>query len=326
MRKNPIFKKPKKKKRNCKEKITPIFRAPFAPTPRFKLLSSMQTTSNVFAKIKADNSETLPPPPQVTPSTLIVFAIAMVVFCFVGFSVVFFCRCCFVNVSSASTHVRLSPSASPYRGLDPSLLQAFPTFLYAAVKDLRREKKYSLECAICLLEFDHDSVLRLLTVCCHVFHRECIDPWLRSHKTCPVCRTDLESPANEMQKPSGVSNEENLRVREENRDHVCIDVKDGDGDQKHDDNDDEGVSMSVSMQEQKFARSHSTGHSIVMIRGGEGRDDYDDVALKFDGGGHSYSKSCSGYKDMARPAAPCSNCGYVQTLFDNSSLNGIKNI
>ena len=92
---------------------------------------------------------------------------------------------------------------------------------------------------------------------------------------------------------------------------------------------------SEGMQEQKteFARSHSTGHSIVMVRG-EGRhaDKYtlrlpENVAFKIVKGGHNYSKSCSSSKDMARLAAPCRNCGYVQTVFQSSSSRSdIKNI
>lgn len=94
------------------------------------------------------------------------------------------------------------------------------------------------------------------------------------------------------------------------------------------------------MQEQKIEFCTFTlngpGHSIVMIRG-EGRDDGDDdkytlrlpenVALKIVKGGHNYSKSCSSSKDMARLAAPCRNCGYVQTVFQSSSSRSdIKNI
>ncbi|KAK7407150.1 hypothetical protein VNO78_08827 [Psophocarpus tetragonolobus] len=292
----------------------------------------MQTSIDVISKLKADNSERQtppPPPPQITPSTLIFFTIAVLVFCFVGFCVLFFCRCCFVNISNSTTLVHLSTNASPYRGLDLSLLQAFPTFLYSTVKDLRKENNYSLECAICLLEFDNDSMLRLLTLCYHVFHQDCIDLWLRSHKTCPVCRTDLEAPTNK----DVEQNQEN--VEPESIDHVCIDVKEGDGDHRH--VDDEGVSsLSDGMQQHKFAfaRSHSTGHSIVMVRG-EGREDDDDkytlrlqehVSLEIVKGGHNYSKSCSASKDMSRFSAPCRNCGYLPTLFDTSSSNNaIKN-
>ncbi|QCD90789.1 RING-H2 finger protein ATL29-like [Vigna unguiculata] len=296
----------------------------------------MQTPNYVYTEIKAENSKVSPPPTlpslsEITPSTLIFFTMAVAGFCFLGVAIVFFCRYCFRNISNTNTLVRLSPRDSPPRGLDPSLLTTFPTFLYATVKDLRTEKDYSLECAICLLEFDDDCMLRLLTACCHVFHQDCIDSWLRLHKTCPVCRTDLDTRASnaDAQRPHD-QNEEN--AEHERSDHVSVDVKEGDdGDERHDDGD-EGGSMNVRMQRERFAsaRSHSTGHSIVMVND---HDDDDakytlrlpqDVALKIVRG-HHYSKSCSSYKDIAgSSAAPCSNCGYVETLLDSSS-NGANN-
>lgn len=44
---------------------------------------------------------------------------------------------------------------------------------------------------MCLSEFDGHDLLRLLPTCNHVFHTECIDAWLGSHVTCPVCRSRL---------------------------------------------------------------------------------------------------------------------------------------
>ncbi|GAA0142730.1 ubiquitin-protein ligase [Lithospermum erythrorhizon] len=75
-------------------------------------------------------------------------------------------------------------------GIDPNVLDTFPTFLYSDVKGLKIGKA-ALECAVCLFEFEDDATLRLLPKCCHVFHPECIDTWLASHVTCPVCRADL---------------------------------------------------------------------------------------------------------------------------------------
>lgn len=303
---------------------------------------------------KLDDSE-IPPPPSsyITPPALIAFTLALVVVCFVGFSIVYFCRCYFMGIlhawafqrstsGGAGTLVRLPPnnanSSSPSRGLDPLLLQAFPTFLYASVKDLRKEK-HTLECAICLMEFEDDSMLRLLTDCCHVFHQECIDLWLSSNKTCPVCRKDLDSPA---QKSQEQGEDNNVHVEEENGGrHVCIDVKEGEDHHRHDE--DDAVSGSTSLQQQqrehKFARSHSTGHSIVMIRGedNEGKDN-DKYTLRLrdhvavvkivgGGGGHNHSKSCSSYVDhVTRPAAPCSNCGYVENVSGCSSRWATENI
>ncbi|KAL4576329.1 hypothetical protein LXL04_012421 [Taraxacum kok-saghyz] len=45
-------------------------------------------------------------------------------------------------------------------------------------------------CSICLCEFEENEELRTLPECSHSFHVPCIDMWLFSHSTCPVCRAD----------------------------------------------------------------------------------------------------------------------------------------
>eukprot|EP01084_Bolivina_argentea_P291194 500457_1 len=45
------------------------------------------------------------------------------------------------------------------------------------------------ECTICLCEYSNDESKTVLP-CMHVFHRYCINIWIRQHKTCPICRTN----------------------------------------------------------------------------------------------------------------------------------------
>ncbi|XP_035383170.1 E3 ubiquitin-protein ligase RNF43 isoform X1 [Electrophorus electricus] len=45
-------------------------------------------------------------------------------------------------------------------------------------------------CAICLEEFLDGQDLRIIS-CMHEFHRECVDPWLLQHRTCPLCMHNI---------------------------------------------------------------------------------------------------------------------------------------
>ncbi|XP_073000928.1 E3 ubiquitin-protein ligase ATL15-like [Typha latifolia] len=90
----------------------------------------------------------------------------------------------------------LSSSAVGKPGLDPTILASFPTLPYAAVRRVQ-EGKCTAECAVCLADFTGSDSVRLLTVCCHAFHPMCIDSWLETHATCPLCRADLKAPPDE---------------------------------------------------------------------------------------------------------------------------------
>ena len=72
------------------------------------------------------------------------------------------------------------------QGLDPSILKAIPTFTYSSKTD-------SLECAVCLSEFEDDDQGRVLPKCEHTFHVECIDTWFQSHSSCPLCRAPVKA-------------------------------------------------------------------------------------------------------------------------------------
>ncbi|CAI5535744.1 unnamed protein product [Closterium sp. Naga37s-1] len=46
------------------------------------------------------------------------------------------------------------------------------------------------ECCVCLVRYEDGCVLRELP-CLHHFHAACIDKWLKSHPTCPLCKRDI---------------------------------------------------------------------------------------------------------------------------------------
>lgn len=45
-------------------------------------------------------------------------------------------------------------------------------------------------CAICLEQLE-ESGARTALSCAHVFHTGCVQPWITTHSTCPICRTKL---------------------------------------------------------------------------------------------------------------------------------------
>ncbi|CAI7786995.1 unnamed protein product [Closterium sp. NIES-53] len=49
-------------------------------------------------------------------------------------------------------------------------------------------------CTVCLSDFNEGELIRFLRPCGHWFHVTCIDHWLATKTTYPVCRTDLQSP------------------------------------------------------------------------------------------------------------------------------------
>jgi len=47
-------------------------------------------------------------------------------------------------------------------------------------------------CPVCLEELATNNEVRRLP-CLHVLHKECIDPWLKNNKECPICKFDIKS-------------------------------------------------------------------------------------------------------------------------------------
>lgn len=46
-------------------------------------------------------------------------------------------------------------------------------------------------CAVCCMEFEVNEDVCSLPRCKHAFHGECVEPWLRENKTCPMCKQEV---------------------------------------------------------------------------------------------------------------------------------------
>ncbi|XP_021772991.1 E3 ubiquitin-protein ligase ATL31-like [Chenopodium quinoa] len=210
-----------------------------------------------------------------SPSMGVIIIVLIAALFFMGFFSIYIRHCS----DSSSTHgtvvgrgigsIRRSRRAP--RGLDPEVIESFPTFDYAAVKSAKFGKG-ALECAVCLTEFEDDDVLRLIPKCDHVFHPDCIDAWLVGHTTCPVCRCNLADATD--------NRDDQVQV---NRNDVVVEVVDEVRVEDHNENNNEGnesmeqplhgrMGRSRTMRNLsfgrprwlgRFARSFSTGHVAV---------------------------------------------------------------
>ncbi|KAG2244003.1 hypothetical protein Bca52824_094138 [Brassica carinata] len=76
----------------------------------------------------------------------------------------------------------------PKRGLDKVVIASLPTF----VVGVNGDDVSATECAVCLTLLEEKDMARMLPNCKHVFHVTCVDTWLTTHSTCPICRTEVE--------------------------------------------------------------------------------------------------------------------------------------
>lgn len=77
-----------------------------------------------------------------------------------------------------------SPSAPPETPRPASVLAALPTHSVTGGPPF-------LTCSICLATCEPGQVVRTLP-CFHMFHSQCVDPWLSKEPTCPNCKFHIE--------------------------------------------------------------------------------------------------------------------------------------
>ncbi|XP_047074980.1 RING-H2 finger protein ATL39-like [Lolium rigidum] len=77
----------------------------------------------------------------------------------------------------------------PAVGLGRAAIAGLPVYKY---EKLERGGGEGDQCAVCLAEIRPKEVVKQLPACTHLFHEGCIDVWLWSHRTCPVCRCPVE--------------------------------------------------------------------------------------------------------------------------------------
>ncbi|KAG2325223.1 hypothetical protein Bca4012_039712 [Brassica carinata] len=160
---------------------------------------------------------TLPPPPppsssgnRISPAVLFVIVILAVLFFISGLLHLLVRFLTKHPPSRSNRYPEISTSDALQRqlqqlfhlndsGLDQAFIDALPVFHYKEV--VGGASKEPFDCAVCLCEFTEKDKLRLLPMCSHAFHLNCIDTWLQSNSTCPLCRATLFSPGFSMENP-----------------------------------------------------------------------------------------------------------------------------
>ncbi|CAM0945984.1 unnamed protein product [Alopecurus aequalis] len=74
----------------------------------------------------------------------------------------------------------------------PANVPVPPAFAYVGGK--QEATASFLMCSVCLEDVQGGETVRELPACKHIFHVECVDMWLQSHRTCPMCRSVIKPP------------------------------------------------------------------------------------------------------------------------------------
>ncbi|CAI8593667.1 unnamed protein product [Vicia faba] len=205
------------------------------------------------------------------PSFAITVGAILCLLLFLGI-VFFYIRNCVEShiIITRTNHTTDCPCSCSH-GISQDLLNTFPILFYSAIKDVKTDKG-PLECAVCLTDFKENDTLRLLPKCNHVFHPQCIDSWLASHVTCPVCRANLNQDSCQVSIPIIIPThfnndhmcEENSQPETETQTEPEISLNNPSNDQNQNPNQ---IGESVNCGDNhaskpKLLRSNSTGHSL----------------------------------------------------------------
>ncbi|KAJ4905917.1 putative RING-H2 finger protein ATL37 [Raphanus sativus] len=191
--------------------------------------------------------------------------IGIVLLSFFLFSIIgccFFYACQSAEIEAESRQVLHTRER---HGLEKDIIESLPFFLYSEIKGLKIGKG-GVECAICLNEFEDEETLRWMPPCSHTFHANCIDVWLSSRSTCPVCRANLSlKPGESFPYPSMDLETGNAQSSfQESPNDISLTCN-NDANYIAPRSRSTGLLSSWRMAEIFVSRSHSTGRSVVQL-------------------------------------------------------------
>ncbi|RZC90693.1 hypothetical protein C5167_028525 [Papaver somniferum] len=79
------------------------------------------------------------------------------------------------------------PCGDSLSGLDQDTINSFPVILHRSGDPNSAET----QCSICLSILQDEEKVKVLPGCNHCYHLECVDKWLSTQSSCPLCRASL---------------------------------------------------------------------------------------------------------------------------------------
>ncbi|XP_062909521.1 RING finger protein 44 isoform X3 [Mobula hypostoma] len=129
----------------------------------------------------------LPPPPPYYPSFLPYFLSMLPVPPAVGPAISVELEVEDVEVENYEALLNLAErlgEAKP-RGLTKADIEQLPSYRF----NPENHQSEQTLCVVCFSDFESRQLLRVLP-CNHEFHAKCVDKWLKTNRTCPICRAD----------------------------------------------------------------------------------------------------------------------------------------
>jgi len=80
------------------------------------------------------------------------------------------------------------------KGLPKSDIDQLPSYRYSSEEGDAGASNDQTQtvCVVCMSDFETRQMVRVLP-CSHEFHAKCVDKWLKTNRTCPICRGDASN-------------------------------------------------------------------------------------------------------------------------------------
>jgi len=115
------------------------------------------------------------------------YALIIIQLVLIGMLILFCCCTCVVVI----LRIFIYPPGQErtHRGASANTIAALPCKKFEA----GQLPKEDCNCAICLSDYEEKEDIRYLP-CNHHFHKNCVDQWLLTNKTCPFCKHEIDAP------------------------------------------------------------------------------------------------------------------------------------